>query len=172
LKAGCEPVATSGPLLSAHNKVVVVTGAARGIGHGFARSLAAAGATIVAADISDCSATLERIGARGGQAISRRSDVLVEGETRAVAASAQEGFGRFDILVSGAVPNDPSGTVLETSVADWNRLAVNLTGSFLLSRAVLPLMIPGVAARSPSSLRNSDASAAAGELLTALPRAR
>ena len=46
--------------------------------------------------------------------------------------------------MSGAAPHDPSGTVIETSLADWNRvLAVNLTGSFLLSRAALPYMIEG-----------------------------
>ena len=46
--------------------------------------------------------------------------------------------------MSGAAPYDPSGTVLETSLADWERvLAVNLTGSFLLSRAALPRMIAG-----------------------------
>jgi len=46
--------------------------------------------------------------------------------------------------VSGAAPHDPSGTVIETSLAHWDRvLAVNLTGSFLLSRAALPYMIEG-----------------------------
>ena len=46
--------------------------------------------------------------------------------------------------MSGAAPYDPSGTVLETNLADWERvLAVNLTGAFLLSRAVLPQMIVG-----------------------------
>ena len=54
----------------------------------------------------------------------------------------QDAFGRLDILVSGAAPHDPSGTILETSLGDWRRvLDVNLTGSFLLSRAVLPSMI-------------------------------
>ena len=46
--------------------------------------------------------------------------------------------------MSGAAPHDRSGTVLETGLADWDRvLAVNLTGSFLLSRAALPYMIEG-----------------------------
>jgi NAD(P)-dependent dehydrogenase (short-subunit alcohol dehydrogenase family) len=68
----------------------------------------------------------------------------VEDESLAVVAAAHDAFGRLDILVSGAAPYDPSGTVLETSLADWERvLAVNLTGSFLLSRAALPRMIAG-----------------------------
>ncbi len=57
-------------------------------------------------------------------------------------AAAQDAFGRLDIVVSGAAPHDAGGTVAETSIADWERVvAVNLTGSFLLCRAALPLMI-------------------------------
>src|SRR5207244_5024090 len=49
-----------------------------------------------------------------------------------------------DILVSGAAPHDPSGNVIEVSLADWQKvLDINLTGAFLLSRAVLPTMIAG-----------------------------
>src|SRR5215471_15419376 len=82
--------------------------------------------------------------AAAGQAIAHPCDVAVENETKAAASAAQQAFGRLDILVSGAAPYDPSGTVLETRLADWERvLAVNLTGSFLLSRAALPLMIAG-----------------------------
>ena len=62
----------------------------------------------------------------------------------AAADAAHQAFGRLDILVSGAAPHDPSGTVIETSLADWQRvLDINLTGSFLLCRAALPLMIAG-----------------------------
>ncbi len=65
-------------------------------------------------------------------------------DTRAAAAAAQSAFGRLDILVSGAAPHDAGGTILETEPGEWERVvAVNLTGSFLLCRAVLPLMIAG-----------------------------
>src|SRR5438270_3019420 len=78
----------------------------------------------------------------GGRAIAQPSGVSVEAQSEAAAAATHRAFGRVDILVSGAAPHDPSGTVLETSLADWDRVvAVNLTGSFLLSRAVLPHMI-------------------------------
>ncbi len=78
------------------------------------------------------------------RAIAQPCDVSVEAQTEAAAAAATQAFGRIDILVSGAAPHDPSGTVLETSLADWNHvLAVNLTGSLLLSRAALPYMIEG-----------------------------
>src|SRR5438874_1930472 len=77
-------------------------------------------------------------------AIAQPCDVSVEAQSEAAAAATHQAFGWVDILVSGAAPHDPSGTVLETSLADWDRvLAVNLTGSFLLSRAALPYMIEG-----------------------------
>jgi len=80
----------------------------------------------------------------GGRALAMNCDVAIESETRKAAVSTQDAFGRLDILVSGAAPREGSGTVLETSLADWERvLAVNLTGSFLLCRSVLPLMIAG-----------------------------
>ncbi|HEV2300270.1 MAG TPA: SDR family oxidoreductase, partial [Stellaceae bacterium] len=53
-------------------------------------------------------------------------------------------FGRIDVLVSGAAPHDPGGTIVEVSLAEWQRVVdVNLTGSFLLCRGVLPRMIAG-----------------------------
>ena len=59
--------------MSAHmdvcDRVVVITGAARGIGHELARYLGAAGARMVAADLNDCSATVDAVHAEGGQAI-------------------------------------------------------------------------------------------------------
>jgi NAD(P)-dependent dehydrogenase (short-subunit alcohol dehydrogenase family) len=156
-------------------RVALIRGAGGGIGRAITLAFAAAEAAVVCCDIeaSAVGETVRLVEAAGGRAISRRCDVSVETETGAVAASAQEAFGQLDILVNGAAPNDPSGTILETSVADWERvLAVNLTVSFLLNRAVLPLMIAGVAVRSPSSLRSSDAWGAAGERPTAPPRVR
>jgi NAD(P)-dependent dehydrogenase (short-subunit alcohol dehydrogenase family) len=125
-------------------RAALVSGAGGGIGRSIALAFAEAGAAVACCDI-DMRALEETVGLvrdAGGRAIAQRCDVAVEAETRAVAAAAHQAFGRLDILVSGAAPHDPSGTVIETTLADWERvLAVNLTGSFLLSRAVLPLMI-------------------------------
>jgi NAD(P)-dependent dehydrogenase (short-subunit alcohol dehydrogenase family) len=125
-------------------KTALVSGAGGGIGRAIAVAFAEAGAAAACCDIDmpAVDETARVIEAAGGHAIARRCDIAVEAETEAVAAAAHRAFGRLDILVSGAAPYDPSGTVLETSLADWERvLAVNLTGSFLLSRAALPLMI-------------------------------
>ena len=125
-------------------KVALVSGAGGGIGRAISLAFVEAGAAVACCDIDEPSAeeTARLIRDTGGRAIVQRCDVAIEADTSAAAAAAQQAFGRLDILVSGAAPHDPSGTILDTSLADWERvLAVNLTGSFLLSRAALPLMI-------------------------------
>jgi NAD(P)-dependent dehydrogenase (short-subunit alcohol dehydrogenase family) len=127
-------------------KAALVSGAAGGIGRAISLALAAAGAAVACCDIDMAGAaeTARLVGEAGGQAVPLQRDVAVESETSKTAASTRDAFGRLDVLVSGAAPHEASGTVLETSLADWERvLAVNLTGSFLLCRAVLPLMIAG-----------------------------
>jgi NAD(P)-dependent dehydrogenase (short-subunit alcohol dehydrogenase family) len=127
-------------------KTALVSGAGGGIGRAISQALAEVGAAVACCDIelSSVEETVRLIRSNGARAIAQHCDVAVEAEVQAVAADAYEQFGRLDILVSGAAPHDPSGTILETSLADWERvLAVNLTGSFLLSRAVLPQMIAG-----------------------------
>jgi NAD(P)-dependent dehydrogenase (short-subunit alcohol dehydrogenase family) len=127
-------------------RVALVSGAGGGIGRAISLAFAEVRAAVVCCDIDPRSAeeTARLVQNAGGCAIARRCDVAVEAESQAAVAAAHDAFGRLDILVSGAAPYDPSGTVLETSLADWERvLAVNLTGSFLLSRAALPRMIAG-----------------------------
>jgi p-cumic alcohol dehydrogenase len=60
--------------MDVRDKVVLITGAARGIGQEFARSLGAAGAHVIA-DVNDCSATLDLAAAQGGKAIGVTLDV-------------------------------------------------------------------------------------------------
>jgi NAD(P)-dependent dehydrogenase (short-subunit alcohol dehydrogenase family) len=127
-------------------RVALVAGAGGGIGQAISLAFAEAGAAVACCDIDLRSAeeTARLVQDAGGRATAQPCDVAVEAESGATVAAAYETFGRLDILVSGAAPYDPSGTVLETSLADWERvLAVNLTGSFLLSRAALPHMIAG-----------------------------
>jgi NAD(P)-dependent dehydrogenase (short-subunit alcohol dehydrogenase family) len=127
-------------------RAALVSGAGGGIGRAICLAFAEAEAAAVCCDIDAASAEETARLARnaGGRAIAQPCDVSVQAQTEAAAAAANQAFGRIDILVSGAAPHEPSGTVLETSLADWNRvLAVNLTGSFLLSRAALPYMIDG-----------------------------
>ena len=127
-------------------KVALVSGAGGGIGRAICLAFAEAEAAVACCDIDPASAeeTVRLARDAGGRAIAQPCDVSVQQQTEAATAAAHRAFGRIDVLVSGAAPHDPSGTVLETSLADWDRvLAVNLTGSFLLSRAALPYMIEG-----------------------------
>ena len=127
-------------------KAALVSGAGGGICRAIAVALAEAGAAVACCDIDPeaPAETARRVTAAGGRALSQACDIASEAQTRAVADAAHAAFGRLDILVSGAAPHDPSGTVIETSLADWQRvLDINLTGAFLLSRAVLPHMIAG-----------------------------
>jgi NAD(P)-dependent dehydrogenase (short-subunit alcohol dehydrogenase family) len=127
-------------------RTALVSGAAGGIGRAIANAFADAGAAVACCDIDlagaqETARDVERAGAR---AIATGCDVTSASDTLAAAAAAKDAFGRLDILVSGAAPHDAGGTVVETSLADWERVvAVNLTGSFLLCRAALPLMIAG-----------------------------
>jgi NAD(P)-dependent dehydrogenase (short-subunit alcohol dehydrogenase family) len=125
-------------------KVALVTGAAGGIGRAISVAFAAAGAAVACCDI-DVAATEETarlVREAGGRALARHCDVSGEADTRAAAAAVGDAFGRLDILVSGAAPHDQGGTILETSPAEWQQVvAINLTGSYLLCRAALPLVI-------------------------------
>jgi NAD(P)-dependent dehydrogenase (short-subunit alcohol dehydrogenase family) len=125
-------------------KPAIVTGAGNGIGRAIAMTFAAAGASVACLDLDPVAAqeTAHAIAKTGGQALARRCDVSLEGDTRAAAQATVEAFGNVRVLVNAAAADDPNGDVLDTSPADWNRvLAVNVTGAYLMSRAALPSMI-------------------------------
>jgi 3-oxoacyl-[acyl-carrier protein] reductase len=89
--------------LTVRGQVVVVTGAARGIGQEFAQSLAAAGAFLVAADITDCSATLELIKGESGEGLGISLDVRNAQSASQMTDVATRAFGCVDALVNNAV---------------------------------------------------------------------
>ncbi len=125
-------------------KTALVSGAAAGIGRAIATAFAEAGAAVACCDIDEAGAeeTARLVAAAGARALARRCDVAVENDTVAAVAAVKDAFGRLDILVSGAAPHDAGGSVVQTSIVEWERVvSVNLTGSFLLCRAALPLMI-------------------------------
>src|SRR3954451_3378292 len=116
-------------------RAALSSGAGGGICPAIAVAYAEAGASVCCVDIDPAAAaeTARLVAEAGGRAISQPCDVADEALTLAAAEAAHQAFGRLDILVSGAAPHDPSGTILETSPGDWQRvLDVNLTGSYLL----------------------------------------
>ncbi|HEX7871723.1 MAG TPA: SDR family oxidoreductase [Sphingobium sp.] len=129
-------------------KVAIVTGAGgRGnsIGGAYAKGLAAAGASVVVADLNGdgAKAVADEIVAAGGKAIGVQVDVASESSTLAMAAAAKEAFGGVDILVNNAaLMVDISYDNFETvSMEAWHKaFAVNLEGALLCARAVVPSM--------------------------------
>jgi NAD(P)-dependent dehydrogenase (short-subunit alcohol dehydrogenase family) len=127
-------------------KAALISGAGGGICRAIAVAFAEAGGSVASIDIDIEAAaeTARLVAAAGGKAISRQCNVADEAEVRAVTKAAHDSFGRLDILVSGAAPHDPGGTVIETPLAEWQMVVdINLTGAFLLSKAALPYMIAG-----------------------------
>jgi NAD(P)-dependent dehydrogenase (short-subunit alcohol dehydrogenase family) len=124
-------------------KVGLITGGAGAIGRATARRFAAEGASVVVADrdgprADDVAATLREDGAR---ALGVAVDVASEPSVVALVERATGAYGRVDILFTCAGVL-VSGSVTETTLADWERtLAVNLTGPFLASKHVLPVMV-------------------------------
>lgn len=125
------------------DKVVVITGAARGIGQELARYLGAAGAHIAAADLNDCSATVDAVGSEGGRAIGMRVDVREAASAVEMAGATTRAFGRIDALVNNAALYGAlrGGRFDVISEADWDAaMAVNVKGVWNCCKAVVPAM--------------------------------
>jgi 3-oxoacyl-[acyl-carrier protein] reductase len=129
--------------LSVSGKVVIITGAARGIGQEFARSLGAAGAFVVAADINDCSATLDLVKAEDGSAIGVGLDVRRAESAAEMVSAATRAFGRVDALINNAALYGAlrGGRFDAIAEADWDAaMAVNVKGIWHCCKAVAPTM--------------------------------
>jgi NAD(P)-dependent dehydrogenase (short-subunit alcohol dehydrogenase family) len=127
-------------------KVVAITGAARGLGQEFARSLAAAGARVIAADINDCSATLDLVRAEQAEGIAARLDVTDPGSARDMVEAATRGFGRLDALINNAALYGAlhGGRFDEIEEAEWDAaMAVNVKGIWNCCKAAVPAMRQG-----------------------------
>ena len=124
-------------------KVCVITGAGSGIGRASARLFAREGAQVVVADVDDrgAKATVAEIRKGGGQAVAEHVDVTDEQETLAVTARIVKRLKRIDVLFNNAGISGV-GDVLETEPEIFDRvMRVNVRGVYLMSRAVVPVMI-------------------------------
>lgn len=124
--------------------VVIVTGAAQGIGECIARTLAADGATLLLADIQESkvagvAASLRKGGARVEAA---PVDIAEPKSAAAMAEAALRHFGRVDALVNNAAIDAQPGLAWEIDEAHWRRfIDVDLSGPWWCIKAVLPQMM-------------------------------
>jgi len=128
------------------HKVALITGASRGIGLAIARALAAEGCHLILA--GRALPALEKAGReltrRGIRVLAKTCDVRHPDSVHALAASAKKHFRRVDILINNAGIAHPSIPVESLPYETWKGVIdTNLTGTFLVSREVLPLMRRG-----------------------------
>jgi NAD(P)-dependent dehydrogenase (short-subunit alcohol dehydrogenase family) len=127
-------------------KRALITGAGSGLGRAFSLALAAFGAHVVAADRNEAWAreTAELAAKEGGQATAMVVDVTDAASVTGVAEQLRASVARIDVLVNNAGIATAPARMHEMTVEDWDRLmAVNLRGVFLVSRAMVPLMLGG-----------------------------
>jgi len=142
-------------------KVVIITGAGQGIGEAYAKAVAAAGATVVVADIQEDKA--ERVAAAiksgGGSSLAVAVDVSSPESTQAMAKAAQDAFGGIDCLVNNAaIYHGMRMDALLTVDWDYYRkfMDVNMNGALLCTRACYKSM----AKRGGGSIVNQSSTAA------------
>ena len=125
------------------DKIALVTGASQGIGRACSLTLAAQGATVALAARNEekLRAVAEEIAAAGGQAEVFVLDISNETSIKETAKAVIAKFGRIDILVNNAgITRDM--LLLRMKRADWDDvISTNLTGTFLLTQAVLSSMM-------------------------------
>jgi NAD(P)-dependent dehydrogenase (short-subunit alcohol dehydrogenase family) len=110
-------------------KIALVTGGAQGIGRGIAQLLSTRGYAVAVADVK-----------KAKDFTYFRCDVASESQVRNCVRSVLRRFGRLDALVNNAGLTGPANGPLEKlSLKDWNRrIAVNLTGPFLMAKHCTP----------------------------------
>jgi 3-oxoacyl-[acyl-carrier protein] reductase len=131
--------------MTLEGQTAVVTGAAKGMGRAISLRLAGEGADLVLAarTVAPLDAVAAEARALGRRALVVAVDVRDEGQVEAMVRTAVEGFGRIDVLVNCAGGTGPVETpVHEIRGTDWDDLlALNLRGTFLPTKHVVPVML-------------------------------
>lgn len=123
-------------------KVVIITGAGRGIGRAAALLFASEGARLALVDINEESgeAAAEEVRLQGGEAIYVKTDLTHSAQVKMMADTVVEKYGRIDVLYNNAGINH-FGKVTDADEAAWDRvMAVNAKSVFLTCKFVIPIM--------------------------------
>jgi len=125
-------------------RVVLITGASQGIGAATARAFGRAGSSVVL--VARRAEALERVAEEvrsdQGVALALPADIALAGEHERLVTTCLDRFGRVDVLVNSAGLIHPKVDLVDMEPALWQRVIdVNLTGTALMMRAVLPTMI-------------------------------
>jgi NAD(P)-dependent dehydrogenase (short-subunit alcohol dehydrogenase family) len=129
--------------MNVEGKVIVITGAARGLGQEYARYLGGLGARIVVGDLNDCAQTVDLVKTEGGTAVGTKLDVANSSSAQDMARTTLDMFGRIDALVNnaalfGALKGGRFDAIAE---ADWDAaMAVNVKGIWNCCKATVPAM--------------------------------
>jgi 3-oxoacyl-[acyl-carrier protein] reductase len=133
--------------LDLSGRTAVVTGGARGIGAAISILYASAGAKVVVAhlpipqDVEGARDVQKLITEKGGTCICREADITSPEQMEALALDCTKQFGGVDILVNSAGFTRPA-KIDELSVDAWRQgIDVNLSGAFIVTRAVVPQMV-------------------------------
>ena len=127
-------------------QVAIVTGASGGMGRAVALAFAAAGASVVAADLTEDAGreTVEQIGQAGGRAVFVPTDVSDAAAVEALVARATGDFGRLDCAVNAAAIEGERGPLHEVDDEVFDRIiAVNLRSIFLCMKHEILAMLAG-----------------------------
>jgi NAD(P)-dependent dehydrogenase (short-subunit alcohol dehydrogenase family) len=123
------------------DKVILITGAAGGIGRAAALQFARGGARVAVADI-DIAGLEETVSLAGGETLLIPVDVSDEHSCQAMVDAALQRFGRLDVLFNNAGIGGERALTADVPTDDWHRVInINLNGVFYCTRAALPALV-------------------------------